>query len=55
MEQAQTGKGHGDTIFVAGFDNIVIANRTACLGNILHAAAMSAFNVVAEGEESVAP
>ena len=54
MEQAQTGKGHGDTVLIAGFDNIVITNGTTCLGNILHAAAMSAFNVVAEGEESVA-
>ena len=54
MEQAQTGKGHSDAIFVAGFDNIVIANRTACLSNILYAAAMSAFNIVTEGEESVA-
>src|SRR5574344_1017728 len=53
MEQAQTGKGHSDTIFVAGFNNIVIANRTACLSNILYAAAMSAFNIVAKGEEGI--
>ena len=53
MEQAQTGKGHSDAIFVAGFDNIVIADGATCLGNVLHTATMSALNIVAKGEEGV--
>ena len=54
MEEAQAGHRHGNSIFIARFDDIVVADRTAGLGNVVDAAAMSSFDVVAKGEESVA-
>ena len=53
MEQAQAGEGHSDAIFIAGFNNIVIADGATCLSNILHAAAMSTFDIVTKGEEGI--
>lgn len=54
MEEAQAGHGHSNPILIARFDDIVVADRTAGLGDVIDAAAMSSFDVVAKGEESVA-
>ena len=54
MEQAQAGHGHGDIVFIARFDDIVVADRAAGLGDVVDAAAMGPFNVVAKGEEGIA-
>lgn len=54
MEEAQAGHDHSNSIFIARFDDIVIADRTAGLSDVIDAAAMSAFDVIAKGEESVA-
>ena len=54
MEQTQAAKCHGNTIFVAGFNHLLVADGTASLDNGGHAAAVRALNVVAEGEERVA-
>ena len=54
MEQAQAGHGHGDVVFIARFDDIVIADGAAGLGDVVDTAAMSPFDVVTEGEESIA-
>ena len=43
----------GNAVLVAGHDDMVVANRTAGLGNVFYATLVSPLNVVAEGEESV--
>ena len=53
VEEAHAGEGHGDAVFVAGGYHVVVTNRTAGLGNILHAALVGAFDIVAKGEEGV--
>ena len=54
MEEAQASHRHGNSIFIARFDDIVVADRTTGLSDVIDAAAMSSFDVVAKGEESVA-
>lgn len=53
MEKAQAGEGHSDAVLVTGFDNIIIADRAASLGNILHTAAMRTLDIIAKGEEGI--
>ena len=53
VEQTDACKRHGDAVFVAGFNDIVVTHRAACLGDVLYAALVRALDVVAEGEESV--
>ena len=53
MEEAQAAKCHGNTVFVAGVNHLLVADGTAGLDNGGHAAAVRALNVVAEGEERV--
>ena len=54
VEQAQTAKGHGNAIFVAGVNDLLVADGTAGLDDGSHAAAAGALDVVAEREECVA-
>ena len=54
MEQPETGKRHGNAVFIAGFNNIVVTDAAACLSDIFNAAALCAFDIVAEREECVA-
>ena len=53
VEQADAGKCHGNTVFIAGFDNMVIAYGTSGLCNVFNTAFVSTFNIVAEGEECI--
>ena len=53
MEEAHTCERHCDAILVAGINNIVVANRTACLSDVLYAALVRTLDVVAEREERV--
>ena len=53
VEQANASERHGNGVFVAGHDDMVVANRTASLGDILYAALVGALDIVAEGEEGV--
>lgn len=53
MEETDTGEAHHHAVSVAGIDDAVIPDRTAGLGNVGHAAAMSSFDVVTEGEEAI--
>ncbi len=53
VEQAQTGKRHGDAVFVTGLDDIVVADGAARLRNVGHTGLMGTFNVVTEREECV--
>ena len=54
VEQSHVGEGHGNAIFVAGLDDIVVADGASCLRNVLHTALVGTLNVVAKGEEGVA-
>ena len=54
MEQTHTDECHGNSVFVAGLYHVVVAHRTACLGDVLHTALMGSLDVVAEGEEGIA-
>ena len=53
MEEANSREGHGDVVFVARFDDMIVTNRATGLRHIANAAAVGPFNVVAEGEEGV--
>ena len=54
VEKPYACKGHGDVVFVASGDNMVVANRTTCLRNEVDTAFIGTFDVVAEGEEGIA-
>ena len=53
MEKPHVRKRHGHAVFIAALDDRVITDGSAGLCDILHAALVSAFNVVAEGEEGI--
>ena len=53
MEQSHASEGHGDAILVASLDDIVVADATASLRNIVDATLVGTLDVVAEGEECV--
>ena len=53
MEEAHTGERHCDAILVAGINNIVVANRSACLCDVLYTALVRTLDVVAEREERI--
>ena len=53
VEQADAGKAHDHIMGIAGLDDIVVADGTAGLGDILDAAAESPLDVVPEGEECI--
>ena len=53
VEQTHAGESHSNAIFITSGNHMVVAHGTAGLGDILHAAFVGAFNVVAKGEESV--
>ena len=53
MEQTHAGKRHGNAVFVAGFDNVVVPDGAARLGNEFHAAAVRALDVIPKGEERI--
>ena len=53
MEQTNSGECHCNSVFVAGFNDVVVADRTAGLCNKSDTATVSALNVVSEREERV--
>ena len=53
VEQSHASEGHGDIVFIAGLDHIVITHTATGLGDELHTALMGALDVVAEGEERI--
>ncbi len=46
MEEANVSKRHGDAVLVAGVDNIVITDATACFCYVFHTALVSTLDVV---------
>ena len=53
MEQADASKSHGDAIFIAGGDDMVVTYASSCLSNISDTALVGTFDVVAKREEGV--
>ena len=53
MEKTDMRHRHEHTVLVRRLNDIVIANRSAALGDVGNAALMCTFDVVTEGEESV--
>ena len=53
VEQTDAGEAHGDAVVVAGFNDVVISDGAARLGDVLDAGLEGALHVVAEGEEGV--
>lgn len=54
MEQSDACHGHGDTIFIACLNHMVVANGASGLGDVRYATLVRALNVVTKGEEGVA-
>ena len=53
VEQSHACEGHGDVVFVASVDNMVVANRPTSLRDKVNTAFMCAFDVVAKGEKGI--
>jgi hypothetical protein len=53
VEESDVCHGHRDVVFIAGLDDIVVADGAASLGDVFHATLVRALDVVAEGEEGV--
>ena len=53
MEQSHSGKGHDDTVAVALFDDQIVPNGAAGLGDVANAGGLGPLDVVREGEEGV--
>ena len=53
VEQTDTGECHCHSVFVAHIDHVVVTDRATRLCDILHAALVGTFDIVAEREEGV--
>ena len=53
VEQSYACECHGDAILVTCHDDMVVANRSAGLGNEFHTALVGTLDIVAKGEESI--
>ena len=53
MEQAHAGEGHDDAVLVALFDDQIVTDGAAGLGDVLDAGSNAALDGVGEGEESI--
>ena len=54
MEQAHPREAHGNAVFVAGFDDLIVTDTAARFRDIGHTAAARPFDVVTALEERVA-
>ena len=54
MEKSDLGEGHHHAILIAGGDDVIITDGTARFSNIGDTGTVGPFDVVTEGEESVA-
>src|SRR5438876_8601108 len=53
MEQPQTRTDHGDVVFVAGGDDVCLAQGAAGLDDVRDAAGLGTVDIVAEGDVGV--
>ena len=53
VEETNARKCHGDTVAIAGLNDLVIANGSARFRDIRDTALPRSFNVIAEGEEGI--
>ena len=54
MEQPDAAERHRNAVLVAGINDLLVPDGAARLHNGGHAAAAGAFDVITEGEESIA-
>ncbi len=54
MKQAHADKGHDHALFIALFDDQIIANRATGLCNVLNTGSKGTLHVTAEGEKCIA-
>ena len=54
MEQAEAAKGHGNAVFVAGIDHLLVADGATGFDNGGYTATMRALDIIAKGEERIA-
>lgn len=53
MEEANVSKCHSDAVLVAGINNMIVTDTTACFCYVFNTTLMSTLNIVAEWEESI--
>lgn len=53
MEEANVSKRHSDAVLVAGINNMIVTDTTACFCYVFNTTLMSTLNIVAEWEESI--
>lgn len=53
MEQTDTRERHGNAIFIASFNHMVIAYRTTRLDNVIYSTLMGTLNIVSKREECI--
>ena len=53
MEEANVSERHSDAVLVAGINNMIVTDTTACFCYVFNTTLMSTLNIVAEWEESV--
>ena len=53
VEKSNVRESHCNIVFVASFDDVVVANGTARLRDKINAGLVSAFDIVAEWEKSI--
>ena len=53
MEDANVSKRHSDAVLVAGINNMIVTDTTACFCYLFNTTLVSTLNIVAEWEESI--
>ena len=53
MEEANVSKRHSDAVLVAGINNMIVTDTTACFCYVFNPTLMRTLNIVAEWEESI--
>ena len=53
MEEANVCKRHSDAVLVAGINNMIVTDTTACFCYVFNTTLVSTLNIVAEWEESI--
>ena len=53
MEEANVSKRHSDAVLVAGINNMIVTDTTACFCYVFNTPLVSTLNIVAEWEESI--
>ncbi len=55
MEEANVSERHSDAVLVAGINNMIVTDTTACFCYVFNTTLMSSLNIVAEGKKASLP